>query len=185
MKLLSICAAQTEPHAQGRFNNGLTDAVEAAFSGKLQLRGTRIEAGYDVPEERDKFFWADVVLVQFPVFWFGPPSSLQRYMEQVFERGRFFVRAEPYGTGGQLAGRHYLLSSTWNAPRAAFDDPRQFMDGRSPDGILSGIHKALQYIGLAPLESFQVFDVIRSPDFERARKDLLTHLERVLRPSAT
>mgnify|MGYP002238095157 CR=1 FL=1 len=63
-----------------------------------------------------------------------PPWQLKRYEDEVFTTGGFTrgdgrTRTEPtknYGTGGLLTEKRYLLSSTWNAPKEAFDEPGDF-----------------------------------------------------------
>ena len=55
--------------------------------------------------------WADVIVLQFPVFWYSMPSLLARWMEQTFEHG-FSHGAK----GKALVGKKLLLSFTVGAP---------------------------------------------------------------------
>ena len=70
-----------------------------------------------------------------------------------------------YGTGGLLTGR-YMISSTWNAPRAAFVAEGDFFEGTGIDGVFLPMHKAFQFIGLKPMESFMANDVLKNPTHE-------------------
>ena len=64
----------------------------------------------DVAAEQDRLRRADVVVLQFPLFWFNIPSLLQRWMEEVWTHGF------SHGTGGDaLKGKKLLLSLTTGA----------------------------------------------------------------------
>ena len=65
----------------------------------------------DVASEQDRLRRADIVVLQFPLFWFNIPSLLQRWMEEVWTHGF------SHGTGGDaLKGKKLLLSLTTGAP---------------------------------------------------------------------
>src|SRR3546814_9961195 len=109
---------------------------------------TVLEQGYAIDEEVEKHLWADVIFLQTPVYWFGTPWIYKKYVDEVFTvgmlQGSFLEsdgrsRSDParqYGTGGRLQGKQYMLSLTWNAPRAAFDDTGQYLfAGKSVDEV--------------------------------------------------
>ncbi len=73
----------------------------------------------DAAAEQEKLLWADVIVLQFPVFWFSAPSILHRWMEQTFLHG--FSHGS---TGDKLRGKKLVLSYTTGAPAEAMDfDP--------------------------------------------------------------
>ena len=59
-----------------------------------------------------------------------------------------------------------MISSTWNAPRAAFVAEGDFFEGTGIDGVFLPMHKAFQFIGLKPMESFMANDVLKNPTHE-------------------
>lgn len=177
--ILIVCGAQKTYISEGRFNRSLAQLAEAVLSEKHNVRCTIVEDGYDPEEEREKWLWADSVILQFPVFWFSSPSILKAYMDNVYIRKVFYDRGTPYGTGGLLTDKTYMLSTTWNAPEAAFGDPDTFFDGLDVDEALIAIHKAHQYIGMEPLPSFTIHNVIVDPDFEAHRMRFRDHLHEV------
>lgn len=65
----------------------------------------------DAAAEQEKLLWADVVVLQFPVFWFSFPSIMHRWMEQTFLHG--FSHGS---TGDKLHGKKLVLSYTTGAP---------------------------------------------------------------------
>lgn len=70
----------------------------------------------DVAAEQEKLLWADVIVLQFPVFWFSAPSLLHRWLETVFLHG--FSHGS---TGDKLRGKKLVLSYTTGAPAEALD----------------------------------------------------------------
>lgn len=73
------------------------------------------EGDIDVDAEQKKLLDADVVVFQFPIMWFGAPSLMHKYMEEVFTYG--FA----YGKGGDnLKGKQFIVSFTAGAPEDAY-----------------------------------------------------------------
>ena len=65
----------------------------------------------DVEVEQARLIKADVIVFQFPMFWYSMPSLLHRYVEQTFAHGFSHGR-----TGDKLKGKKLLLSFTSGAP---------------------------------------------------------------------
>lgn len=81
----------------------------------------------------------------------------------MLERGKIFegagrTRTDParqYGMGGLMAGRTYMLSTTWNAPSVAFGGEGQIFEGKSVDDVFYGFHnqhivKRIEQLGDEP-----------------------------------
>lgn len=69
----------------------------------------------DVAAEQAKLESADVIVLQFPVFWYSTPSLMQRWMEQVFQHGW------SHGTtGSKLKGKKLIISLTTGAPEEMY-----------------------------------------------------------------
>ena len=81
----------------------------------------------DVAAEQAKLVTADVIVLQFPIFWYSMPSLLAKWMEDVFVRG--FSHGS---TGKALAGKKLILSFTTGAPKTAYgaDFPLEMLTGR-------------------------------------------------------
>ncbi len=176
---LIICGAEQAGNAEGYFNRSLVDAAINLLTPYYQLEVTHIAAGYDVKIEQEKFIRADAVIFQFPVFWFHCPASMKKYIDQVYERGVFFERKEPYGTGGLLKNKKYLLSTTWNAPESTFGNMTAFYQGRSVDEALIAMHQSNRYVGMQALPSFAVHNVTSAPDYPASEAQWLKHLKEV------
>lgn len=69
----------------------------------------------DVETEQRRLLRADIIVLQFPVFWYSAPSILERWMEETFRHG--FSHGS---TGDKLKGKRLVLSFTTGAPEAMY-----------------------------------------------------------------
>lgn len=69
----------------------------------------------DVETEQQRLLWADVIVLQFPIFWYSAPSILERWMEETFQHG--FSHGS---TGDKLKGKKLVLSFTTGAPEEMY-----------------------------------------------------------------
>ena len=195
-KILLINAHQShEGIARGELNQTLLDtARDALGSIGYVLKTTLVDKGYDIAEELQKYSWADAVLVQTPVYWMSVPYIFKKYIDEVFTAGMGKVlwkddgrtRSDPsrkYGSGGLMHGKKYMISTTWNAPLEAFEDPDQFFEGKGVDDVFLWLHKDFQFFGMEPLPTFACFDVLKNEDVESDLIRFRKHLNRVFDPS--
>ncbi|MBS4912818.1 MAG: NAD(P)H-dependent oxidoreductase [Veillonella sp.] len=76
---------------------------------------------FDVKAEQKKMEEADIIVLQFPLYWYSMPALLHRWMEQTFTHGW------SHGTTGQaLQGKTLIASFTTGAPEGAYT-PEGFM----------------------------------------------------------
>lgn len=52
-----------------------------------------------------------------------------------------------------------MLSFTYNCPKSEFDNTTDFFEGLSLDQANIALHKAFQFCGATPLQSFSLHDV--------------------------
>lgn len=163
-------------YAKGELNHHYCDMAKELLESKgYSVTVSNLDQPFDIKEEADKIIATDFVLVQFPGYWMSAPWQLKRYFDEVFmdERivcggdGRHRGTDAKYGTGGVLTDKKYMLSSTWNTPLTALNDPDEFYHGVGIDGLLMPIHKTFQFIGMKPLPSFMVADVLKNPTHEQ------------------
>ena len=69
----------------------------------------------DIPAEQEKLVKADVIVLQFPIFWYAMPSLMSRWMEQAFQHG--FSHGS---TGDKLKGKKLVVSFTTGAPEELY-----------------------------------------------------------------
>ena len=70
---------------------------------------------FDVEAEQSKLAAADVIVLQYPLWWYGWPALLQKWVEDVFVRG--FSHGS---TGNALRGKKLVVSVTTGAPEAYY-----------------------------------------------------------------
>jgi NAD(P)H dehydrogenase (quinone) len=125
----------------------------------------------DVKAEIDKLLWADVLILQFPLWWFSMPAILKGWVDRVFAYGFAYGVGEHsderwgdrYGEG-TLAGKRAMLIVTaggWAehyAPRG--------VNGPIEDLLFPINHGILYYPGYDVLPPFVVYRVDRFAEAE-------------------
>lgn len=173
----------------GKLSKTFVDLAKTTLEGfGHEVELTNLDDGWSIEEEAKKLERADVVIVQTPAWYMSTPWQMKKYEDEVFMHpiasagGDGRHRGDPskeYGTGGVLKGRRFLISSTWNAPREAFEDPSQFFEGRGPDGVFFPTRKAFEFIGFKAMPYFMANDVLKNPtipeDLERWKAYLTAH----------
>ena len=179
--ILIINGHQKTPTAHGKLTRTLIQTMKEVLSQNkdIHIKVSTLQKGWDIKKEQAKFMWADTIIYQYPIYWFHAPALLQKYLQEVLEYGVFYgVPNMPYGKGGKLANKTYMLSTTWNSPLDAFG--QGFWQGiPSPDDALIAMHKAQQFIGLKPLPSFSCHNVIKNPEIQEYINGLKHHLRLV------
>jgi Putative NADPH-quinone reductase (modulator of drug activity B) len=177
-KIFIINGGQRFAQSSGEFNKILTDASIDYFKNKegYEVKVTDINDPYVPKEEVEKFVWADIVIYHTPIWWFQVPHEFKKYLDFVFIEGQNKglykndgrTRKNPtrnYGTGGQLQGKKYILTTSWNAPLEAFTLEGEFFDQKSVDeGVMFGFHKMNAYTGMKLLSTFHFYDMDKNAD---------------------
>ena len=71
----------------------------------------------NVQAEQSKLVAADAIVLQYPVFWYGMPALMQKWMEDVFLHGF------SHGSKGKaLVGKKLVVSMTVGAPEEAYGE---------------------------------------------------------------
>ncbi|RFU93255.1 MULTISPECIES: NAD(P)H-dependent oxidoreductase [Citrobacter] len=193
-RILIINAHQKYPGiSEGTLNRSLATLIKDEMLNKgYEVKETNIEQGYNVDEEVKKHLWADIIITQSPVFWFGMPWIYKKYVDEIFTAGMLqqsFISGDgrdasdpgrQYGSGGKLQGKKYMLSLTMNSPKQAFDDKNQKLhSGLSVDDVFHSTTAVYKFCGVDVLPIFGSYDVIQSPqvnnDMDRL-KQYLAHL---------
>ena len=176
--------------AKGELNKSLIELARNHLIAKdYSVKMTHIDDAYDAKEEVEKMMWADFIIFQTPVYWFSIPWGFKKYIDEVYMAGYGIMfddngrtRSEPeknYGTGGLMRGKKYMLSTTWNAPRGAFNDEAEMFEGKDVDDVFFHFHKAQQFVGLEQLPSFSCYDVLKNPNIESDFQRYEDHLENI------
>lgn len=108
--------------------------------GREQMHAARTDSFAPVVQaEIDKLMAADLLLLQFPLWWFSMPAILKGWIDRVFAFGVAYDFGRTWDNG-VFVGKRAMLSITASAPEAAFAT-----DGRSGDmeRVLWPIHAGI------------------------------------------
>ena len=118
----------------------------------------------EVEAELAKMEAADLMIWQFPLWWFGLPAILKGWVDRVFAMGRTYGGGRIYDNGA-FRGRRALLSLTTGGPQPAYQ-----ADGFNGDlgAILKPIHRGmLGFQGYSVLAPQVNFSAARVDDAQR------------------
>lgn len=131
---------------------------------------------HDIVIEQQKLLAADLVLFQFPLWWFGLPAMLKGWVDRVMTMGFAYDAGQRYDQGG-LKGRRAMLALTTGGPEASY---AQAGINGAMDSILFPIqHGILYFCGLEVLPPFVAYGPARQngeqrhAELERYRRHLL------------
>ena len=134
-------------------------ATSTRFDAQAEQRHA-FEAGrlpVDVAREMERVLWADTVIFQFPLWWFGPPAILKGWLDRVLVYGGMYSSAMRHGTG-RCQGKRALLGITTGSSAAACSF--NGIEGETRLVVWPFIY-ALSYVGFAVLEPFILHDIHR------------------------
>lgn len=89
----------------------------------------------DIRAELDKLLWCDLLILNFPIFWYSTPAILKGWIDRVFVSGAVYGGMRFYDRGG-LAGKRCLVSMTLGG------QPHMF----APDGIHGPLDAMLKHL---------------------------------------
>ncbi len=177
MKTCLLILGNDPEFGKGQYNKALHETAIDTLSKGYNVLTTDIADGWDIEQEGKKFISADVIIFQYPIFWFTVPALLKKYIDAVYAFKSFYLMAEPYGSGGLLSGS-FMLSTTWNAKTGLFEEKDTFFNGHSVDEVNLPMRKTQQYIGLSELPHFSCHDVDDNPEIETNQARYVKHLKR-------
>ena len=131
-----------------------------------ELHATEISGfAAEIESELQNLEWCDLMIWQFPLWWFGLPAPLKGWVDRVFAMGRTYGNGRFY-EGGVFAGKRAMLSLTTGGPAEAYQT-----DGFNGDiaSILRPIHRGmLAFVGFSVLAPQISYGPAHISDEERA-----------------
>lgn len=122
----------------------------------------------DIQAEMEKLEWSDVLIFQFPLWWFSLPAILKGWVDRVFAMGVVYGGGKWYDNG-QFQGRRAMLSLTTGGGGGMY----------SPTGLNGDLqqilypinHGIFRFVGFDVLPPFVVYGASRLSDL--ARRDAM------------
>jgi NAD(P)H dehydrogenase (quinone) len=119
---------------------------------------------YDIETEQQKVEWCELMIWQFPLWWFSVPGILKGWVDRVFAMGRFYGNDRLY-ENGVFSGRRAMLSLTTGGAEDAY-----IKDGFNGDifNMLKPVHRGVfGFTGFSVLRPQIVYGPARLSPAER------------------
>lgn len=105
----------------------------------------------DIQEELDKLFWCDLLILNFPLFWYATPAILKGWIDRVMVSGKVYGGQRFYNRGG-LQGKRAMLSLTLGGSEQLFGE--HGIHGPIEDLLKPLLQGTLAYTGMHVLPPF-------------------------------
>ncbi|WP_435606955.1 NAD(P)H-dependent oxidoreductase [Pseudomonas knackmussii] len=133
----------------------------------------------DIQGELDKLLWADLVIFNFPIYWFSAPAILKGWFDRVLVSGICYGGKRFYDQGG-LAGKKALVTVTLGGRDHMFGEDA--IHGPLEDMLRPILRGTLAYTGMSVLPPFVAWHVPyisteARQDFLRQYQERLQRLE--------
>ncbi|MFZ4535138.1 NAD(P)H-dependent oxidoreductase [Propionivibrio sp.] len=131
----------------------------------------------DIQGELDKVEWCDLLILNFPIFWFSVPAILKGWIDRVFVSGRFYGGKRIYDKGG-MSGKKAMTTLTLGGQNHMFGP--NAIHGEMDVLLRPILRGALAYCGFAVLPPHVAYHVpyvspeARQMMLQYYRKRLLT-----------
>ncbi|ANI89501.1 NADPH quinone oxidoreductase [Arachidicoccus ginsenosidimutans] len=102
----------------------------------------------DICAEQEKIIWCDVMIWQFPLWWFSVPAMLKGWVDKVFAKGKFYDNGKIFGNGF-LKGKKAILSLTAGGPEKNYVSDKY---GTIEEILLPIQRGVLQFTGFSLLQ---------------------------------
>jgi NAD(P)H dehydrogenase (quinone) len=132
----------------------------------------------DIEKELQKLEWCDLMIWQFPLWWFGAPAILKGWADRTLAMGRTYGSGRFYETG-VLKGKRALLSVTTGGPGTDYEKGGWNGDIHS---ILRPIQRGIfEFVGFSVLAPHIAFGPAHLTQDERSNEldRYLARLERI------
>jgi NAD(P)H dehydrogenase (quinone) len=147
------------------------DFTERRFDAQLQYDREQKHSSQhqtfvsDIDEELKKLLWCDLLILQFPLWWFSVPAIMKGWIDRVFANGTVYGAGGMRFDNGGLKGKRAMLVFTTGC----------FPEMMEPDGLLGGRdvilwhlqHGTFGYSGLSVLSPFVGWSIQYTDDAKR------------------
>lgn len=106
---------------------------------------------HDIQTELDKLLRADLLILNFPMFWCSTPAILKGWIDRVFVSGKVYGGKRFYNRGG-LRGKRALVSMTVGGQKGMFTP--EGVHGPMDEMLKHLLQGTLAYAGLSVLPPF-------------------------------
>jgi len=131
----------------------------------------------DIQAEMDKLDWCDVLIFQFPLWWFGLPAILKGWVDRVFAMGKIYGGGKWYDKG-VFVGKRAMLSVTIGGPETMYSETG--LNGDINTILYPINHGILRFVGFDVVPPFIVWSPARIGE-QRRKQYLEEYKQRLLK----
>ena len=144
----------------------------------VQFYGQQEYPQQQINEEQQKIKDSDIVILQFPLYWFSYPAILQAYLEQIWQVDFAYPPTFEQSPLAKL-NKKVLFSITTQSPKSAYTD-----QGKNGDiqRILFPMTTAFRFVGFAILEPFICYAIgnKNKQELEECMSEHYQHINQML-----
>ncbi|HLO84651.1 MAG TPA: NAD(P)H-dependent oxidoreductase [Nostocaceae cyanobacterium] len=118
----------------------------------------------DIKAELEKLDWCDVLIFQFPLWWFGLPAILKGWVDKVFAMGKVYGGGKWYDNG-VFKGKKAMLSLTTGGGGNMYQE--NSLNGEINSILFPINHGIFKFVGFDVLPPFIAYAVTRISDEQR------------------
>ena len=105
--------------------------------------------------------WADLIIFQFPIYWFNVPGKLKLYMDEVLNMVNFIRLQILMVKGGLMKKRSTSYPQLGMHQEEAFNNLTTFLMEKDVDDILISFHKTMEFCGLKEKKNTIFHNVVK------------------------
>jgi len=149
-------------------HNFTTAQDPAYFKQQLEEAYAAAHDGFapEIQAEQDKLFWCDVLIFQFPLWWFGLPGILKGWVDRVFAAGGRIYGGGKWYDRGVFAGKRAMCALTIGGGTPIYSE--HGLNGPIDQILFPINHGMFYFVGFTVIEPFLVHGPVRMSDAERA-----------------
>ncbi len=114
----------------------------------------------DIKQEQERLLWCDLLILQFPLWWFNAPAILKGWMDRVLAKGFAYDKGQWFEQG-LLKGKKAMLVLTTQSSESSY----------APKGVhgpieeyLKPLEHTLNFVGISLEAPFVAYGVDDAPD---------------------
>ncbi|MFB2938525.1 NAD(P)H-dependent oxidoreductase [Aerosakkonemataceae cyanobacterium BLCC-F154] len=135
----------------------------------------------DIQAEMEKLEWCDLLIIQFPLWWFSLPAILKGWVDRVFAMGKIYGGGRWYDNG-VFQGKKAMLSLTTGGPENMYTAIG--INGNINEILFPINHGILRFVGFEVLPPFIAWAVAHA-DEEKRQAYLTEYKKRLLNIEST
>lgn len=182
MRILLINGYSPHPDSGGQLTRSLVDLSLDTLASKHELKLTTV-TDYDLDKEYEKFRWAELILLYFPLYWYAVPWGLKRYIDDVFALHKFYDSDANGQPVALMTGKQFAYVTTLAAVSETYAPDNPLTHGLTVTDLLKPLDVTFNYIGVKPSTTFEnqvyydVFNTAVIPDIKQSLVNELNKLE--------